>query len=121
MGSILCSCSHGGDIETSRERSLVSPPTGWNGPVSEEERRELQALKPCQVRALLGIREKCRMLQRIARTELLERVEDLGFSERDMDRTLAYIREQAPVIIHVDLHARAEQLALDTHYRNMFE
>jgi len=52
---------------------------------------------------------------------LQARAEILGFSWASVQRTLTYIREQAPVIIHLNLERFGVQLAADTHYRNLFE
>lgn len=94
--------------------------SGWRRP-SEAELAELQALKPCQVAALLHIRRQCIRLHRRALPILRARAGLLGFSWADVQRTLAYIREQAPVIIHVNLERFGVQLAADTHYRNLLE
>jgi hypothetical protein len=45
----------------------------------------------------------------------------LGFEPADIDKTLSWIRDEAPIIIHVDLKAFGDKLAADTHYRNQFE
>jgi len=51
----------------------------------------------------------------------IERASRLGFDELDFVKTLEWVREQAPIIIHVNLTAVGELLAKDTHYRNQFE
>ena len=38
-----------------------------------------------------------------------------------MFATLDYIRERAPLIVHVNLHKYGALLAADTRYRNQFE
>ena len=38
-----------------------------------------------------------------------------------MCRTFHYVRNEAPVIIHLDLSTVLEHLVRDTHYRNLFE
>eukprot|EP01114_Cavostelium_apophysatum_P017778 TRINITY_DN5357_c0_g1_i3.p1 TRINITY_DN5357_c0_g1~~TRINITY_DN5357_c0_g1_i3.p1 ORF type:complete len:465 (-),score=89.24 TRINITY_DN5357_c0_g1_i3:34-1254(-) len=45
----------------------------------------------------------------------------LGYSEKDLRTTLRYIRDEAPIIIHLSLEKAFRQLSADTHYRNQFE
>lgn len=52
---------------------------------------------------------------------LVARFRGLGFSERNLQRTLLWIRDEAPIIIHVDLPSLLPHLVSDTHYRNQFE
>jgi len=52
---------------------------------------------------------------------LKDRMARLGFEAGDLDKTLSWIRDEAPIIIHVDLKAFGDKLASDTHYRNQFE
>jgi len=52
---------------------------------------------------------------------LKDRMRRLGFEPADIDKTLSWIRDEAPIIIHVDLKAFGDKLAADTHYRNQFE
>lgn len=82
---------------------------------------ELERLKPCHLRALDNVREATRHLHEAALPRLRDRMDALGFKSEDADKTLAWIRDQAAVIIHVDLARFGEKLAGDTHYRNQFE
>eukprot|EP01060_Flectonema_neradi_P009921 TRINITY_DN17077_c0_g1_i1.p1 TRINITY_DN17077_c0_g1~~TRINITY_DN17077_c0_g1_i1.p1 ORF type:complete len:379 (+),score=63.16 TRINITY_DN17077_c0_g1_i1:60-1196(+) len=54
---------------------------------------------------------------------LLRRVRRLNFEERHLTRALRYIRDEAPIIIHINLDQgnRLKMLSIDTHYRNQFE
>ena len=54
---------------------------------------------------------------------LLRRVHRLGFEENHLTRALRYIRDEAPIIIHINLDQgnRLRMLSIDTHYRNQFE
>jgi hypothetical protein len=89
------------------------------------ETNALEDLFPCQELALKNVREICRGLHVSALPRLRERMRSLGgghmFVPEDADKTLAWIRDQAPIIIHVDLAAVGSQLAGDTHYRSQFE
>lgn len=102
-----------------RELDRSAAACGWRVP--EDEAAELRALKPCQARALLHIRKRCLDMHEQAMPFLMARTEQLGFTAQDLARTLAYIREQAPLIIHVNLARDGAALAADTHYRNLFE
>eukprot|EP00427_Karlodinium_veneficum_P048599 CAMPEP_0169242246 /NCGR_PEP_ID=MMETSP1016-20121227/32440_1 /TAXON_ID=342587 /ORGANISM="Karlodinium micrum, Strain CCMP2283" /LENGTH=454 /DNA_ID=CAMNT_0009322429 /DNA_START=952 /DNA_END=2316 /DNA_ORIENTATION=- len=93
---------------------------GWPD-LSQQELDELATLKPCQLEALANVRRQCRRLHLLALPHLRLRVEKLGFSSKDLDDTLAWVRERAPVIIHLDLASTGRMLAKDSHYRNQFE
>jgi len=103
------------------ERLVKSVSTSWPGAIPEAELQELLALKPCQASAILSIRKKCVGLNREFGPILLTRADDLGFSAEDVRATLRYIREEAPLLIHLDIEKHGERLLLDSHYRNMFE
>lgn len=53
--------------------------------------------------------------------ELIERSRKLNFTDSDLAITLAFIRELAPLIIHVNLDLLLEHVEKDDHYRNQFE
>ena len=92
----------------------------WQG-LAPEELRELQYLTPAQARALFDIRARAKHNHEKAFPYLQQRVAGLGFSEKDLILTLAWIRELAPFIIHIDLQKMLQYLESDTHYRNQFE
>jgi len=52
---------------------------------------------------------------------LVRRVVDLGFSEAQLMQALLWIRDLAPIIVHVNLDTLGQFLLGDTHYRNQFE
>lgn len=52
--------------------------------------------------------------------QLKKRVKCLGFAMSALDECLAYIRDEAPIIIHLT-EATLEKLVKDTHYRSLFE
>mmetsp|Transcript_93526 Transcript_93526/g.185565 ORF Transcript_93526/g.185565 Transcript_93526/m.185565 type:complete len:369 (-) Transcript_93526:36-1142(-) len=113
-------------IRTSEERratelALSISAGAWDGPILDEEAEELRALEPCQVAALLHIRRQCAHVHKRALPQLQARARALGYGNVAVQQTLAYIREQAPVIIHVDIARHGALLADDTHYRNFFE
>ena len=45
----------------------------------------------------------------------------MGWEEGDLKRVMKYIRDEAPIIVHIDLEASLKFLLKDTHYRNQFE
>jgi len=106
-------------IATELARSVSAG--GWDGPIPADEAEELHVLEPCQAAALLHIRRQCARMHKEALPRLQARARDLGFDHAAVQQTLAYIREQAPVIIHVDIARHGALLADDTHYRNFFE
>ncbi|CAE7305756.1 unnamed protein product [Symbiodinium sp. CCMP2592] len=44
-----------------------------------------------------------------------------GYSKDTLTKVLAYIRDEAPIVIHVDLVKYVSSFQADTHYRNQFE
>ena len=45
----------------------------------------------------------------------------MGFTEKDTESALKYIRDEAPIIIHFNLAKCIGFFVNDTHYRNQFE
>jgi hypothetical protein len=82
---------------------------------------ELRRLTHNQVQALWHIRKQCRDLHIRALPYLKKRAKRLGVAPADVDVTLRWIRERAPIIIHVNLQTNGWLLSRDTHYRNQFE
>jgi len=78
-------------------------------------------LHPCQDAALRNVRDATMTLHHEALPRLKQRIGRLGFETADLDKTLSWIQDEAPIIIHVDLKAFGDKLAADTHYRNQFE
>jgi len=89
--------------------------------VLEDEVDNLKSLKSCQVEALFNVRRSCKKQHQEKYPALLTRCQELGYSELDLENTLAYIKERAPLIVHLDLENIVDKLASDTHYRNQFE
>lgn len=109
-----------GDLPTPEELMQEVLGGGWPD-APESELRELRQLRPCQLLALGHVRRLCRRFHDEAMPRLRRRVAELGFKPEDLDRALAWIREQAPIIIHVKLEVCCAELALDSHYRNQFQ
>lgn len=95
--------------------------SGWPiKPPSDEEQEVLQ-LCPRQIQGLAHVRGRCKPLHHEALQAQIRRAEGLGFTELDFVRTLEWVREQAPIIVHVDLAEFGARIAQDKHYRNQFE
>ena len=43
------------------------------------------------------------------------------YTEKDLRRCLRFLRDEAPIIIHVSMQRALKFLVQDTHYRNQFE
>uniref|UniRef100_A0A7S2Y6K0 Uncharacterized protein n=1 Tax=Entomoneis paludosa TaxID=265537 RepID=A0A7S2Y6K0_9STRA len=79
-----------------------------------------RTLEPCQWRALTFVEERARGLHEAALPLLRGRAAALGYPTNSVDRCLAYIREDAPIIVHLKEDVLT-LLTKDTHYRNLFE
>lgn len=78
-------------------------------------------LLPCQQAALKQIRMRAKKNHDRCLTKLQWRMKALGFSKQDLWMTLQWIREEAPIIIQVNLDKFCAALNVDSHYRNQFE
>lgn len=79
-------------------------------------------LRPCQLAALEHVRRFAEVAsqQTLASSALQQRLEALKVSRVEFQETLRYVRDVAPLIIHIR-DADLAALANDTHYRNQFE
>jgi hypothetical protein len=84
----------------------------------EEARHILDART--ELRAFQYVEAKARKMHEIALPKLKARVQALGFSDESLDQCLEYIREDAPITIHLTEECLAN-LVKDTHYRSRFE
>lgn len=77
-------------------------------------------LEPCQRAAMRHVDSQAKSLHGKALPALLKRALLLGFTHADLDSSLVYIRDEAPIVVHLG----AETLALlckDPWYRSQFE
>ncbi|CAJ1343449.1 unnamed protein product [Effrenium voratum] len=100
---------------------LEDEQASWQPLVSKADLTAAANMEPCQREAIRHVRHLARMNHEQALPLLTERFTHMGYTTSDMWMTLSWIRELAPVIIHVDLKTIAEFLRKDTHYRNQFE
>ncbi|CAE8599665.1 unnamed protein product, partial [Polarella glacialis] len=78
-------------------------------------------LVDCQKSALRHIRTLAKNNHEQALPKLQRRVQTLGFTDSDLWMTLAWVRELAPIIVHINLSTMMPFMESDTHYRNQFE
>eukprot|EP00929_Paragymnodinium_shiwhaense_P073923 TRINITY_DN37788_c0_g1_i1.p1 TRINITY_DN37788_c0_g1~~TRINITY_DN37788_c0_g1_i1.p1 ORF type:complete len:665 (-),score=166.47 TRINITY_DN37788_c0_g1_i1:485-2479(-) len=93
----------------------------WRMVLAQSEFFETAQLVDCQRSAVRHIRSLAKGNHEAALPDLQRRVQELGFSDKDLWMTLAWIREMAPIIVHVDLDKMLSHMESDTHYRNQFE
>lgn len=86
-------------------------------PTKEQVR---QSLLPCQRNALLYVHDKARKMHFDALPALRDRIKSLGHEKGTLDRCLDYIRDEAPIVIHLK-EETLDVLANDSMYRNLFE
>lgn len=56
-----------------------------------------------------------------ARSIILDKIIRLGFQADDLEQTIIYLREEAPLLIHINPTNVLHHLIKDDHYRNCFE
>jgi len=78
-------------------------------------------MRPCQQAAIRHIRNLAQENHERALPKLQERVKKLNYTENDLFMALAWIRELAPIIVHLNLDKVGKFLLEDSHYRNQFE
>jgi len=93
----------------------------WRMVVPASEFEAAARLKKCQKEAIATIRRLAKKNHQEALPGLQARVAEMGFPTDHLWLTLAWIRELAPIIVHVDLSKMLPFMENDTHYRNQFE
>lgn len=104
------------DLSGSKERFRGFVPS-----VHDLDATAIAVLNETQRRAVDYVIERSRTESDKVYPSLVERVCRLGYLEKDVQRTLQWIRNEAPIIIHVSLERALGFLVKDTHYRNQFE
>jgi hypothetical protein len=76
-----------------------------------------------QIEAVKYIVARSRLLSDDAFPSLIHRVETMGFSLQELQNCILYIRDSAPIIVHLrlDQNDRLQSMVRDTHYRSQFE
>lgn len=93
----------------------------WKLVASVSELESAAELLPPQKTAVRHIRNLSKENHDRAMPFLQERVKKLGFTDVDLFMALAWIRELAPILVHINLDKVGQFLRDDTHYRNQFE
>jgi len=93
----------------------------WTVLLPPPESYAIMPLPPCSARALAGVRRQATESHNNAVGKLLQRCKGIGITGEQLWSVLTWVRDMAPVIIHLDLDAVGEFLEEDTHYRNQFE
>lgn len=93
----------------------------WSMVVPQSELRASSILEKCQEEAIKKIRQLAKQNHQAALPKLQKRVKDLGFPEDSLWLTLAWIREMAPILLHINMDKMLQFMEKDTHYRNQFE
>jgi len=82
----------------------------------------LQSLDRCQRDALIAVERQARIRHEAAYPKVQKRITSLGYKHQDLDNCLSYIRNEAPIIIHLNEQCLSFLAAPgETHYRNLFE
>jgi len=93
----------------------------WTILLPASEQHVVKTLVPCQRSAICGVRKEAELNHSKAMLKLLERGSSIGVGHAELWSVLTWIRDLAPIIVHVDLDAVLPFLEEDTHYRNQFE
>eukprot|EP00931_Biecheleriopsis_adriatica_P103967 TRINITY_DN78736_c0_g1_i1.p1 TRINITY_DN78736_c0_g1~~TRINITY_DN78736_c0_g1_i1.p1 ORF type:complete len:1016 (-),score=228.78 TRINITY_DN78736_c0_g1_i1:65-3112(-) len=93
----------------------------WRLVVPTSEFEATARLQPCQKNAIRHIRALAKSNHEAALWKLQIRVKKLGYDDMALWKTLAWIREQAPILVHINVDSLLAFLEADTHYRNQFE
>mmetsp|Transcript_48380 Transcript_48380/g.89075 ORF Transcript_48380/g.89075 Transcript_48380/m.89075 type:complete len:683 (+) Transcript_48380:89-2137(+) len=123
--------SEGGDAELAESEDCriqllqagfdESSQSYWKLIVGPSEFQEAMNLVKAQRQALRHIRSLAKSNHEAKLPLLQQRVKQLKYKDTDLWMTLAWIREQAPIIVHLNLDKMMQYLEKDTHYRNQFE
>lgn len=93
----------------------------WAILLPHSEQAVVKSLKVCQQNALSHVRDMATVSHTEALAALVAKCEVQGYPLEKLWAALTWIRDMAPVIIHLDLDRVGESLEADTFYRNQFE
>eukprot|EP00930_Biecheleria_cincta_P039545 TRINITY_DN27178_c0_g1_i1.p1 TRINITY_DN27178_c0_g1~~TRINITY_DN27178_c0_g1_i1.p1 ORF type:complete len:1835 (-),score=290.54 TRINITY_DN27178_c0_g1_i1:77-5581(-) len=93
----------------------------WSLLLPDTEMRAIEQLVDCQRKALAGVRAHSTESHNQKLPALRERFKHLGFSGRELQSTLGWIQDFAPVCVHVHLDKMGRFMESDEFYRNQFE
>jgi len=93
----------------------------WTILTPPSEQQSVKMLNERQANAISHVRVLAMNSHAQALPRLTRRCKGLGVSDEGLWAVLTWIRDLAPIIIHVDLDKIGKFLEHDTHYRNQFE
>lgn len=93
----------------------------WALLLPESEMRAVERLTDCQRKALAGVRAHSTESHEQALAQVKTKFKTMGFEGRELETTLGWIQDMAPVVIHVNLDRMGHFMETDEFYRNQFE
>ncbi|CAJ1331218.1 unnamed protein product [Effrenium voratum] len=93
----------------------------WRMVFPMSELRSIQALVSCQRSALAQIRQQASASHENALPELRDKFASLGYGDYEMDAVFSWVKDLAPLVVHVHLDQMGQFLESDEFYRNQFE
>lgn len=93
----------------------------WTILLPPSEQQVVKSLTPCQQKAMFEVRRQAAFNHNEVLQDLKARCAEIGISDVELWSTLTWVRDMAPIHIHVNLDTVGEFLEKDTHYRNQFE
>jgi len=93
----------------------------WTIILPPSEQQVVKTLTSCQRAAICHVRTMAADSHSRALPQLMDRARAIGLSQEQLWHTLTWIRDSAPIIIHLRLDKVGKFLERDTHYRNQFE
>mmetsp|Transcript_86324 Transcript_86324/g.171382 ORF Transcript_86324/g.171382 Transcript_86324/m.171382 type:complete len:640 (-) Transcript_86324:227-2146(-) len=119
----LASAEHSEAVASSLQQAGIDQEARayWKMVVPQSEFEATAKLVKCQKDAVSTIRRLAKKNHQVALPALQARVHKLGFPDDHLWLTLAWIRELAPILLHIDIDKMLPFMESDTHYRNQFE
>eukprot|EP00931_Biecheleriopsis_adriatica_P001511 TRINITY_DN10187_c0_g1_i1.p1 TRINITY_DN10187_c0_g1~~TRINITY_DN10187_c0_g1_i1.p1 ORF type:complete len:1911 (-),score=394.98 TRINITY_DN10187_c0_g1_i1:31-5049(-) len=93
----------------------------WALLLPETEMLAVERLEECQRKALATVRAHSTESHEKALPRVRERFRSLGYKGRELESTLGWIQDLAPVCVHVGLDRMGHFMESDDFYRNQFE
>ncbi|CAJ1444227.1 unnamed protein product, partial [Effrenium voratum] len=93
----------------------------WELVLPQSEIENVYLLTDCQKQAVSNIRRIAKVNHQQHLPALQRRVAALGFKDMDLWTTLSWVRDFAPLIVHIHFDKMCKFLLEDTHYRSQFE
>ena len=85
------------------------------------ELQSIQALVSCQRAALSLVRQQASLSHEAALVELNSRFQQMGYGDYELQAVFSWVKDLAPLVVHVHLDNMGQFLESDEYYRNQFE